>query len=121
METLYSGSPSPFVSCPNKAATMLNPAKHVITAVAWLNAPFSDPASKPATSGPKLVITRPEPLQNDTAVARTWVGNSSGKYTACPENTPNTKKPNTNSRNGYGPNVSTARYRVNPTTRVPML
>ena len=33
----------------------------------------------PATSGPKLVMTRALPVQKPTAVARTWVGNSSGR------------------------------------------
>src|ERR1700712_2136032 len=100
---------------------MLRPAKHVITAVAWLNAPFSDPASNPAINGPKLVITRPEPLQNDTAVARTWVGNNSGRYTAWPEKTPNTKYPNTGSKYGYRSYVSSHRYIYSPVTMAPTL
>ena len=70
---------------------MLSPAKQVVIAVAVLNCPPRSGVTRPATNGPKLVITRPVPLQNETAVARTWVGNSSGRYTAWPENTPNTK------------------------------
>jgi hypothetical protein len=81
-------STSSFVSRPKSAATRLRAAKQVITAVAWLNASFSDPASSPANRGPKLVMTGPEPLQNETAAARTWVGNNSGRYTAWREKTP---------------------------------
>jgi hypothetical protein len=46
---------------------MLKAAKHVVMAAALLNAPFSDSASSPATRGPKLVMTRPEQLQSETA------------------------------------------------------
>ena len=59
-------------------ATMLSAAKQVMKAAAWLNEP-NGTTSRPATSGPKLVMMRPEPLQKDTAVARTWVGNNSGR------------------------------------------
>src|SRR5215472_15807604 len=39
--------------------------------------PPSCTTSRPAANGPKMVMTRPEPLQNATAVEPTWVGNSS--------------------------------------------
>src|SRR6516164_5297982 len=55
---------------------MLSAAKPVMIAVALVKPP-SCTTSRPAASGPKLVMTRPEPLQNATAVERTWVGNSS--------------------------------------------
>ena len=64
---------------PNAIAKIDSTAMHVMTAAGRLNGPPNTPTISPATSGPKLVITRPDPLQNDTAVARTWVGNSSGK------------------------------------------
>src|SRR5437870_3828794 len=57
-------------------ATMLSTAKPVMIAVAWVRPP-SCTTRRPATSGPKLVKIRPKPLQNATAVERTWVGNSS--------------------------------------------
>ena len=52
-------------------ATIDSRAKQVMNAVALAKSPPNGAASNPATSGPKLVITLPEPLQNDTAVART--------------------------------------------------
>src|SRR5258708_17168803 len=93
---------------------MLSKAKQVMPAVAWFR--FTIPTSNPAISGPKLVMIRPVPLQNDTAVARTCVGNNSGKYTAWPEKTPNTKNPNANSNGGQGPQLWTHRDTGKPPT-----
>ncbi len=58
---------------------MLSAAKQVIIAVALAKSPPKGITSRPATRGPKLVITRPDPLQNDTAVARTCVGKQFGQ------------------------------------------
>jgi hypothetical protein len=54
---------------------MLSTANPVMIAVALVKPP-SCTTSRPAANGPKLVMTRPEPLQNATAVERTCVGNS---------------------------------------------
>src|SRR4051812_14139168 len=59
------GKPSCRVSRPKIIANIERPAKQVIIAVALLKSPPNGATSKPATSGPKLVITRPEPLQNE--------------------------------------------------------
>src|ERR1700677_2158773 len=63
------GRMSPRVSRPSAMATIDSAAKQVITAVALAKSPPNGAASNPATNGPKLVITRPDPLQNDTAAA----------------------------------------------------
>jgi hypothetical protein len=57
---------------------MLSRAKQVMNAVTLLKLPPKAPTSSPATSRPKLVMTRALPVQNPTAVERMWVGNSSG-------------------------------------------
>jgi len=72
------GSSLPLVSRPISIATTLNSAKQTMIAAATLKPP-SATASKPAISGPKLVITLAAPLQNATPVDRICVGNSSGK------------------------------------------
>src|SRR5712664_2232764 len=74
--TDQSGNCSSLVSRPRNAATRLSTAKQVMIPVA-LESPPSCTTSNPATNGPKLVNTRPDPLQNATAVERTWVGNNS--------------------------------------------
>jgi hypothetical protein len=60
-------------------APMLMSAKQVISAAALLKSPPNGPTNKPATSGPKAVMTRPVPFANETAVDLTCVGNSSGR------------------------------------------
>src|SRR6516165_6760836 len=75
----YRGSGSPLVSRPKYIAMMLRKAKQVITAVTRLKLPPKAPTRSPATSGPKLVMMRAEPVQKPTAVERIWVGNSSGR------------------------------------------
>src|SRR6266851_2171878 len=74
--TDQSGNCSSLVSRPRNTATRLSTAKQVMIPVA-LESPPSCTTSNPATSGPKLVTIRPVPLQNATAVERTWVGNNS--------------------------------------------
>src|SRR5207247_2313313 len=70
------GNCSSRVSRPRNTAIRLRTANPVMIAVACVRPP-SCTTSRPATSGPKLVTMRPEPLQNATAVERTCVGNSS--------------------------------------------
>ena len=67
----YFGNCSSRVSRPIRTATRLSTAKHVMTAQARLKLPPKVPARRPATNGPKLVMMRPVPLQNDKDVART--------------------------------------------------
>ena len=67
------------VSRPSSIATMLRSAKQVMKAVTRLKLPPKAPTSRPATSGPKLVMMRALPVQNPTAVERMWVGNSYGR------------------------------------------
>src|SRR4051794_9840801 len=75
----HCGSSLSLVSRPMATASRLSNAKQVMTPAALLKLPPNGATSRPATSGPKLVMIRPVPLQNDSAVARTWVGKSSGK------------------------------------------
>src|SRR4051794_41604779 len=98
---------------------MLSSAKQVIPAVAWFR--LTTPTRRPASSGPKLVMIRPLPLQKDTAVARTCVGDSSGRYTAGADKTPKTKNPNTNRRYGDGADDANAKDRYRPISIAPNL
>jgi len=49
---------------------MLKTAKQVMNAVTRLKLPPNAPTKSPATSGPRLVMTRALPVQNPTGVER---------------------------------------------------